>query len=225
MVFDARGKWSSQYEMMRWAYEELFPRMNHRILATNYPGIFLITDYMRSWEEIDWTPEPDMWHDIFGHLPFMTLKPYAVLEEMYAPAFLAAKVRGDAFLVAAQAAPPVRRAVLVEHPPPAQRIAVSGRLHLDDLGAVVSQYATGERAGQQLAEFEDTDSIQWAGFLFHGGEPEGRSLWRSQYPTKRLEQDQRARSVASAPGACRHAHLSPALTFQKSSTSKAGTTS
>ena len=53
--------------------------------------IFLITDYMRSWEEIDWTPEPDMWHDIFGHLPFMVLKHYAELEELFAPAFLAAK--------------------------------------------------------------------------------------------------------------------------------------
>ena len=52
--------------------------------------IFLITDYMRSWEEIDWTPEPDMWHDIFGHLPFMTLPHYAALEDVFAPAFLAA---------------------------------------------------------------------------------------------------------------------------------------
>jgi phenylalanine-4-hydroxylase len=53
--------------------------------------VFLITDYMRSREEIEWTPEPDMWHDIFGHLPFMTLKHYAELEEMFAPAFLAAR--------------------------------------------------------------------------------------------------------------------------------------
>lgn len=52
---------------------------------------FLVTDYMRSWEEIDWTPEPDMWHDIFGHLPFMTLPAYAALEDLYAPAFLAAR--------------------------------------------------------------------------------------------------------------------------------------
>ena len=52
--------------------------------------IFLITDYMRSWEEIAWTPEPDMFHDIFGHLPFMTLPHYAELQEMFAPAFLAA---------------------------------------------------------------------------------------------------------------------------------------
>jgi len=55
--------------------------------------IFLITDYMRSFEEIDWTPEPDMWHDIFGHLPFMVLKRYAELEELFAPAFLAAKTK------------------------------------------------------------------------------------------------------------------------------------
>lgn len=46
VVFDARGRWSGQYEMMRWAYETLFPRMEQRILATNYPGIFLLTDYL-----------------------------------------------------------------------------------------------------------------------------------------------------------------------------------
>ena len=52
--------------------------------------IFLITDYMRSWEEMHWTPEPDMFHDIFGHLLFMTLLHYTKLQEMFAPAFLAA---------------------------------------------------------------------------------------------------------------------------------------
>ena len=46
VLHDARGKWASQYEMMSWAYVNLFPHMNHRILATNYPGIFLITDYL-----------------------------------------------------------------------------------------------------------------------------------------------------------------------------------
>lgn len=46
VVFDARERWASQYDMMHWAYTELFPRMNHRIVATNYPGIFLITDYL-----------------------------------------------------------------------------------------------------------------------------------------------------------------------------------
>ena len=53
---------------------------------------FLITNYMRSWEELDWTPEPDMFHDIFGHLPYFMLPEYAELQEMFAPAFLATDV-------------------------------------------------------------------------------------------------------------------------------------
>jgi phenylalanine-4-hydroxylase len=52
---------------------------------------FLITDYLRSREELEWTPEPDVFHDVFGHLPFMTLPHYAELEDMFAPAFLRAK--------------------------------------------------------------------------------------------------------------------------------------
>jgi phenylalanine-4-hydroxylase len=51
---------------------------------------FLITDYMRGRHEMDFTPEPDMFHDIFGHLPFMVLPEYAALQEMFAPAFLRA---------------------------------------------------------------------------------------------------------------------------------------
>lgn len=50
---------------------------------------FLITNYMRSWEELDWTPEPDMFHDVFGHLPFFILPEYVELQEMFAPAYLA----------------------------------------------------------------------------------------------------------------------------------------
>ena len=52
---------------------------------------FLITNYMRSWEELDWTPEPDMFHDIFGHLPFFMLPAYAEIQEMFAPAFFASE--------------------------------------------------------------------------------------------------------------------------------------
>lgn len=48
---------------------------------------FLITDYMRDWEELEFTPEPDMFHDIFGHIPFMALKRYTDLQDMFAPAF------------------------------------------------------------------------------------------------------------------------------------------
>jgi len=56
---------------------------------------FLITNYMRSWGELDWTPEPDMFHDIFGHLPFFMLPYYAELQEMFAPAYLAAQTQEE----------------------------------------------------------------------------------------------------------------------------------
>lgn len=51
---------------------------------------FLITDYMRTWDEVDFTPEPDMFHDIFGHIPFMALPEYTNLQELFAPAFFQA---------------------------------------------------------------------------------------------------------------------------------------
>lgn len=51
---------------------------------------FLVTNYMRGPDELDFTPEPDMFHDIFGHLPFMALPRYTALQEMFAPAFQAA---------------------------------------------------------------------------------------------------------------------------------------
>ena len=71
-----------------WA--ELYRRQVPRVRKFDR-RIFLITDYMRSWEELDWTPEPDMFHDVFGHLPFMTLPHYAELQEMFAPAYLRAQ--------------------------------------------------------------------------------------------------------------------------------------
>jgi phenylalanine-4-hydroxylase len=52
--------------------------------------IFLITDYLRTREQMVFTPEPDMFHDIFGHLPYLTLDFYARLEEKFAPAYLKA---------------------------------------------------------------------------------------------------------------------------------------
>jgi phenylalanine-4-hydroxylase len=48
---------------------------------------FMVTEYMRGTDELDFTPEPDMFHDIFGHLPFMVLPEYTALQEMFAPAF------------------------------------------------------------------------------------------------------------------------------------------
>jgi phenylalanine-4-hydroxylase len=38
---------------------------------------FLITEYIRGVETLDYTPLPDIWHDTFGHLPFMANACYA----------------------------------------------------------------------------------------------------------------------------------------------------
>src|SRR5512143_1993708 len=52
---------------------------------------FLVTDYVRSREELAFTPEPDMFHDVYGHLPYFTLPQYVKIQEMFAPAFHKAK--------------------------------------------------------------------------------------------------------------------------------------
>ncbi len=49
--------------------------------------VFLITDYLRTRDQMEFTPEPDMFHDIFGHLPFLTQKFYAKIEDKFAPAY------------------------------------------------------------------------------------------------------------------------------------------
>jgi phenylalanine-4-hydroxylase len=52
--------------------------------------IFLITDYLRTRDQMEFTPEPDMFHDIFGHLPFLTQPFYANIEDKFAPAYMKA---------------------------------------------------------------------------------------------------------------------------------------
>ena len=52
--------------------------------------IFLITDYLRSRDQMEFTPEPDMFHDIFGHLPYLTMEFYAHIEDKFAPAYMKA---------------------------------------------------------------------------------------------------------------------------------------
>lgn len=50
--------------------------------------IFLITDYLRTRDQMEFTPEPDMFHDIFGHLPYLTMEFYARIEDKFAPAYM-----------------------------------------------------------------------------------------------------------------------------------------
>ena len=38
---------------------------------------FLITEYVRGRDSLEYTPLPDIWHDAFGHLPFMAHQDYA----------------------------------------------------------------------------------------------------------------------------------------------------
>lgn len=38
---------------------------------------FLITEYIRDRKDLEYTPLPDIWHDTFGHLPFMANQWYA----------------------------------------------------------------------------------------------------------------------------------------------------
>ncbi|MFN2190332.1 MAG: hypothetical protein ACK2T3_16340 [Candidatus Promineifilaceae bacterium] len=52
--------------------------------------IFLVTDYLRTRDQLEFTPEPDMFHDIFGHLPYLTQRFYANIENRFAPAYLKA---------------------------------------------------------------------------------------------------------------------------------------
>ncbi len=54
--------------------------------------IFMITDYLRTRDQMEFTPEPDMFHDIFGHLPYLTQTFYARIEDKFAPAYLKATV-------------------------------------------------------------------------------------------------------------------------------------
>lgn len=48
---------------------------------------FPVTDFIRKPEELDFTPLPDMFHDFFGHLPFMTNKKFTDLVELFGKAF------------------------------------------------------------------------------------------------------------------------------------------
>ena len=87
-----------------WLNEHITPRTGWKTLRTRvrysdavqwYAHFaakeFLITDYVRGRDELDFTPEPDMFHDVYGHLPYFTLPQYVGIQELFAPAFHKAK--------------------------------------------------------------------------------------------------------------------------------------
>ncbi len=53
--------------------------------------VFPSTDYIRGKEELDYTPAPDMFHDIFGHMPLLTNANFASFYQMVGEAALNAE--------------------------------------------------------------------------------------------------------------------------------------
>ena len=53
--------------------------------------LFPSTDYIRGKEELDYTPAPDMFHDIFGHMPTLTQPAFADFYQLFGKAALHAK--------------------------------------------------------------------------------------------------------------------------------------
>jgi phenylalanine-4-hydroxylase len=60
--------------------------------------IFPSTDYIRGKDEIDYTPAPDLFHDIFGHTPLLTNRNFANFYQMFGKAVLNAKAEQHIFL-------------------------------------------------------------------------------------------------------------------------------
>jgi phenylalanine-4-hydroxylase len=53
--------------------------------------LFPSTDYIRGEEELDYTPAPDCFHDMFGHMPMLTQPEFADFYQLFGQAALKAK--------------------------------------------------------------------------------------------------------------------------------------
>lgn len=60
--------------------------------------IFPSTDYIRGKDELDYTPAPDCFHDMFGHMPLLTNPNFASFYQMFGEAALNAKGENRKFL-------------------------------------------------------------------------------------------------------------------------------
>ena len=74
---------------VQWLNKYIIPRMGWRTVRTRVrysdsvqwynhfaQREFLITNYVRTADELDFPLEPDMFHDMYGCLPKLTLRPY-----------------------------------------------------------------------------------------------------------------------------------------------------
>jgi phenylalanine-4-hydroxylase len=53
--------------------------------------VFPSTDYIRSKEELDYTPAPDLFHDMFGHMPLLTNTNFSSFYQKFGEAAMNAK--------------------------------------------------------------------------------------------------------------------------------------
>jgi phenylalanine-4-hydroxylase len=60
--------------------------------------VFPSTDYIRGKEELDYTPAPDLFHDMFGHMPLLTDINFASFYQMFGEAALNAEGEDRKFL-------------------------------------------------------------------------------------------------------------------------------
>ena len=52
---------------------------------------FPSTDYVRDWDELDYTPAPDCFHDMFGHMPMLAQPEFADFYQLFGKAALKAE--------------------------------------------------------------------------------------------------------------------------------------
>ena len=60
--------------------------------------VFPSTDYIRGKAELEYTPAPDLFHDIFGHMPLLTNKSFASFYQKFGEAALNAEGKNRIFL-------------------------------------------------------------------------------------------------------------------------------
>jgi len=59
-----------------------------------------VTEYIRDRKNLDYTPLPDVFHDVFGHLPYLANKQYARIAHKFGLAYVAAPTKRDKLKIA-----------------------------------------------------------------------------------------------------------------------------
>jgi len=88
---DARIQAATGWRLVLTSERHLDPEGWYRRFAQRE---FLLTDHVRAAEELEYAPEPDLLHDLVGHVPYLLDPRYTAVEELFAPAFLRADQAG-----------------------------------------------------------------------------------------------------------------------------------